>query len=117
MRDVTGRGWRGEWHLYCAERGEVVRRWGRAGERMRPDDPSAAFVFWTPSTRYALKYKNPDIAKRAERTINRRWIEGRLVLPRNDRGGTPARVRMVSVVTGAAARCLDMINRRDGIIK
>lgn len=102
--------WRGEWYIYSHPRGEFVRQANRAGSRL-PEDPEAIYVRWTVGIRYARAFKNPSTAHKAAARINHLYAQGR-TYPRNQPRLHP-KVRVVSVVTGEAARCLDRINRRD----
>lgn len=90
--------WRGEWYIYHHRRGEFVR--GIAPHRNPPpDDPDRPYVRWTPSILLAKPYKNPSAAAKCAARINAH--EGR------------GQAKVVTVVTGEAARCLDMINQRE----
>ena len=95
--------WRGEWYVYHHRRGEFLR--GISGPRNPPpDDPDRPYVRWTPSIKLAKPYKNPSAAAKAAARINAH--EG------PPRGGSAKVATVVTVVTGEAARCLDMINKR-----
>ena len=87
-------GWRGAWYVYNHVTGEFVRSMtGRTG------------VQWTPGIKYARPYKNPSQAQQCATRIN-----AMLHHP----GSACWPCQPVSVVSGEAARCLDLINRRDG---
>ena len=93
--------WRGEWYIYHHGRGEFVR--GIAPHRNPPpEDPEMPYVRWTPSIRLAKAYKNPSVAAKTAARINAHEAPER-----------HGEARVITVVTGEAARCLDMINRRE----
>lgn len=87
-------GWRGVWYVYNHATREFVRSMRTHG------DPQ-----WTPGVKYARPYKNPALAQKCATRLN-----AMLHHP----GSACWPCQPVSVVTGEAARCLDMINRRDG---
>lgn len=94
--------WRGEWYVYNHLKREFLQRVSRMGERS-PADPDAPRAKWTPGLRRAKAYKNPSAAQKTAARINADIY----------RMGNPCfPCQPVSVVTGEAARCLDMINRR-----
>lgn len=86
-------GWRGVWYVYNHVTGEFVREDGKRGTR------------WTPGTKHAKAYSNPTLAQVCATRIN-----AMLHHP----GSACWPCQPVSVVSGEAARCLDLINRRDG---
>lgn len=92
--------WRGEWYVYHHVRREFLKSIFRAGKK-NPENPKEVRALWTPSFLRANAYKNPSAAAKAAARLNAA------------RGTTsPMTPLPVSVVTGEAARCLDMINRR-----
>lgn len=94
--------WRGEWYVYNHLRREFMQHVTRMGSRdkNRPDAPR---VQWTPMAKRAKAYKNPSAAQKTAARINADLY----------RTGNPCfPCQPVSVVTGEAARCLDMINKR-----
>lgn len=87
-------GWRAQWYVYNHVTREFVRSMtGRTG------------VQWTPGLKYARPYKNPAMAQKCASRLN-------AMLHHPESSCWPC--QPVSVVTGEAARCLDLINRRDG---
>ena len=97
---MTGQLWRGQWYVYHSRRREFLRQVSRAGAVRNPKRPDATEARWTPGIRLARAYKNPSMAQKAANRLNEL-----------ERGGLP--IRVVTVVTGEAARCLDLINQRD----
>ena len=85
--------WGGVWYVYNHVSGKFVRV------------NTASGVKWTAEVKHALVYKTP---KRAQACASR--LNAMLHHP----GSACWPCQPVSVVTGEAARCLDMINRRDG---
>lgn len=92
--------WRGEWFVYHFKKREFIRTYARAGNR-RPEAPESIIAVWTPSVRRAKGYKNPSAAQKAAARIN---------------AGAAGPVPPVSVVTGEAARCLEVLNRRPAAV-
>ena len=84
--------WRGVWYVYNHVTREFVR--GMSGEKAR----------WTPAIKLAWAYKNPSQAQKCASRLN-----AALHHP----GCACWPCQPVSVVTGEAARCLELINRRD----
>ena len=95
--------WRGEWYVYNHLRREFLRGISRYGKR-RPEDPDAPYPRWTPSIRLAKAYKNPSLAQKAASRLNAALYDER---------SSCWPCQPVSVVTGEAARSLELINRRD----
>ena len=87
-------GWRGVWYVYNHVTHEFL-----------VSINSARTPRWTPGIKYAQTYKNPSQAQKCASRLN-----AMLHHP----GSACWHCQPVSVVTGEAARCLDMINRRDG---
>ena len=96
MMNRQTRGWRGEWYVYNHLTKEFMRGSSRAGVR------------WTPGIRHAKAFKNPSMAQKCAYRINE------ILQPP---GGPCWPCKIVSVVTGEAARCLDAINRREGVLR
>lgn len=84
---------RGLWYVYNHVSHEFVREMHPNGAR------------WTAGVPLAKPYKNPSQAQKCASRLN-----AMLHHP----GSACWPCQPVSVVTGEAARCLDMINRRDG---
>lgn len=87
--------WRGTMYVYNYRRREflvsVTSHRGKIG------------CVWSPGVQYAHAYKNPGAARKAAARINDEvYHHARAKYP----------CAPVEVVTGEAARCLDMINRR-----
>ncbi len=87
--------WRGQWYVYNHVRREFVRD-------IHGKTPDGAR--YTPSIRHARAYKNPSLAQKAAYRLN-------VLLHHPGSGCWPC--QPVSVVTGEAARCLDLINQRE----
>lgn len=85
--------WGGMWYVYNHVSGKFVRV--NDINRMK----------WTAEVKHAKRYKTPDQAQKCASRLN-----AMLHHP----GSACWPCQPVSVVTGEAARCLDMINRRDG---
>lgn len=88
--------WRGTWYVYNHVTGEFVREsrpWGAK---------------WTPGLHLARPYKNPSLAQKCATRLNELL---------HHPGSACWPCQPVSVVSGEAARCLDLINRRDGRAK
>lgn len=96
--------WRGEWYIFHHRRREFLIQACRVGENRDPDNPDRLYARWTPSIRFARAYKNPSMAQKMARKLNAE-IAGRR--------SSCYPCQPVTVVTGEAARCLDLINRRD----
>lgn len=86
-------GWRGTLYIYNFLTREFLRHTGAAPADIR----------WTPGTRHARAYNNPGSAHKAAARIN-------AILYRRDSAKYPC--APVDVITGEAARCLDLINQR-----
>lgn len=98
-------GWRGQWYIYNTRTGEFLKRLTTCGKSRCPEKPSRLYIHWTAGIRDAQTYKNPSTAQKAAGRINREAYPGQ----------SPKVARVVTVVTGEAARCLEAINRRDGM--
>ena len=94
--------WRGEWYVYHHVRREFLKSIFRAGSR-KPSDPDEVRALWTPMIARANAYKNPSAAQKAAARLNAALY---------DRQSAAYPCQPISVVTGEAARCLDLINRR-----
>lgn len=94
-------GWRGQWYIYNTRTREFLRRVSTLGQRC-PQNPGGIYVRWTPGITLAMAYKNPSTAQKTANRINREAYPDQ----------NPRVATVVTVVTGEAAKCLDMINRR-----
>lgn len=103
---MTGALWRGQWYIYHHVKHEFLRQASRSGASRRPEDPDRLYCRWTPGIRLARAYKNPSLAQKMAGRLNRELYDSAAA-------GYPC--QPVTVVTGEAARCLDLINRRDGM--
>lgn len=92
--------YRGEWYIYHTRRREFA---AYISASRRRDDPEGVYVRWVPTLKGVTSYKNPSTAQRWANRINHAM--------QLKRQGRPAKV--VTVVTGEGARCLDRINTRD----
>lgn len=102
---MTGALWRGQWYIYHHVKHEFLRQAARYGNK-KPDDPDKLYCRWTPGLKLAQAYKNPSLAQKMAGRLNRELYDSAAA-------GYPC--QPVTVVTGEAARCLDLINRRDGM--
>lgn len=96
--------WRGTLFVYNYRTREFLRHVSTMGATKRPDDPGSLYCRWTPSVRLARAYSNPGSAHKAAARINAEVY-------RHNSAKYPC--APVDVVTGEAARCLEMINRRE----
>lgn len=96
--------WRSECYVYNYRRKEFLSAITTLGPSHRPRDPGMTYCRWTPTVRLAHAYRDPDRASAAAERINRE------IYHHDNRKYPCAPVQMV---TGEAARCLELINRRD----
>lgn len=94
--------WRGECYVFNYARREFLVHVRRAGKR-RPLRPESIICRWSPAIRLAKPFKNPGCAHKAAARINADLY---------DRQSAKFPCAPVEVVSGEAARCLDLINRR-----
>ena len=94
--------WRGEWYVYNHRTGEFLRGISRYGKR-KPAAPDTPYPRWSPSIKLAKIYKNPSLAQKTASRLNAAlYSEQSACYP----------CQPVSVVTGEAARSLDLIRKR-----
>lgn len=94
--------WRGSWYIYNTRTREFLKAM-ESSEKRHPDTPGGTCARWTPGIKHARAYKNPNLARKTANRINRDLYPNQ----------NPKVATVITVVTGEAARCLDMINRRD----
>lgn len=94
--------WRGTCYIYNYLTREFLRHITTFGKNRRGKQGSTC-CRWTPGTIKAYAYRDPDAARRTAARINRE-------IYRYDGSKYPC--APVDVVSGEAARCLDLINRR-----
>lgn len=96
---MTGNLWRGVWYIYNHRTREFLRSASRAAPGRTVNAPGGRYARWTPGIAKAQAYKNPSLAQKMASLLN---------------GETDDKsIRVITVVTGEAARCLDLINKRD----
>lgn len=95
--------WRGEWYVYNHVRREFLVWIGCMGKQ-DAKHPKAPRVQWSSLVAKARAYRDPDAAQKAASRINADPYR---------KNGPSWPCQPVSVVTGEAARCLDIINRRE----
>lgn len=96
--------WRGSLYVYNFQTRMFLVAVTRAGNR-RPGAPDSLLCQWDYRARRAKAYKNPGSAHKAAARLNAE-------LYRRESAKYPC--APVEVVTGEAARCLELINRRGG---
>lgn len=97
---MTGNLWRGQWYIYHHEKREFLRCASKAYPGRTVNAPGGMYARWTPGIAMAQAYKNPSLAQKMANRLN------------GQDGGRGA-IKVITVVTGEAARRLDLINTRD----